>query len=168
MSVLGGAEEVVVSDYPASEILANIIVNIKRNVPAALQSRIDVEGHEWGVLTDDFSQAYHHAFTRILAADCLWMPWQHVNLVLSMLHFLSHEQDARVWVIAGFHTGRAKLAPFFEVAMEHGLEIENIWERDADGQLREWTHVRDGGKEDISGRKKWLVVAILRRPSPPQ
>lgn len=56
-----------------------------------------------------------------------------------MQYFLSSSQDARVLVIAGFHTGRVKLAYFFEeVVPEEGLRIESIWEMDADGRRREW------------------------------
>ncbi|RYP69527.1 hypothetical protein DL771_006042 [Monosporascus sp. 5C6A] len=42
-----------------------------------------------------------------------------------------------------------------------GLEVERIWERDCDGVERGW--VWDGGPEDVSVRKRWLVVAVLRR-----
>lgn len=80
-----------------------------------------------------------------------------------MLHFLSFNATARVWVVAGFHTGRAAVASFFEVAGEEGLEIDEIWERDNNGGEREWVKERDSKVEDVTERKKWLVVAILRR-----
>jgi len=41
------------------------------------------------------------------------------------------------------------------------LEIERIWERNADGKEREW--VEDRGTEDITERKRWLVIGILKR-----
>jgi hypothetical protein len=44
---------------------------------------------------------------------------------------------------------------------EAGLEIEKIWERNADGVEREW--VVDRGIEDVTERKRWLVIGILRR-----
>lgn len=164
ISVLAGAEEVVVSDYPAPEILANITKNVESNVPSNLRSRLSIKGHEWGNLQSTFSKENAGRFTRILAADCLWMPWEHHSLARSMLHFLSPSPDARVFVIAGFHTGRAKLAPFFEeVVAEEGLEIEEIYEMDADGVHRDWCAERDGGREDFGERNKWLVVARLRR-----
>jgi hypothetical protein len=81
-----------------------------------------------------------------------------------MLHFLSPSPDARIFVIAGFHTGRAKLTPFFEEVVEQeGLEIEDLYEMDVDGVHRNWLPERDGGREDIGGRKRWLVVSRLRR-----
>lgn len=160
---LAGAQEVVISDYPAPEILANISVNVKKNVPQPHRSKTSVEGHEWGIFEDELSTTYANSFGRIIAADCLWMPYQHRALAQSMFHFLSHDDEARIWVTAGFHTGRAKLAPFFDVVVEAGLEVESIWERHVDGHDRAWQAERDGGQEDVTGRKRWLVVAILKR-----
>ncbi|KAI9736772.1 MAG: hypothetical protein M1834_000976 [Cirrosporium novae-zelandiae] len=160
---LADASEVAISDYPAPEILSNIRKNISKNIPTTLQAHVSVPGHEWGVFSDDFSKAHKHHYTRVLAADCLWMPWQHRNLTLSILHFLSLDPCARVIVIAGFHSGRAKMAPFFDIIVEEGLEIESIYERNANGERRPWAKVRDGGREDHAERKKWLTIAILRR-----
>lgn len=92
------------------------------------------------------------------------MPWEHENLAKSMLHFLAHTPDARIFCIAGFHTGRAKVAPFFEeVVPQQGLEVDEIYEMDARGQRRPWAKQRDGGTEDVGERKKWLVLAQIRR-----
>ena len=164
-SALAGAAEVTLSDYPSSTVLDNLQANVATNCPPNLQNRVSVQGHEWGNLTDNLSKRRPGHFTRILAADCLWMPWQHANIARSMLHFLSPEKkkEARVWVIAGFHTGRAKLASFFDVVVKEGLEVEDIWERDTDFRDREWVTERDGGFEDVTGRKRWLVIAVLRR-----
>ena len=75
---------------------------------------------------------------------------------------------AVVGVVAGFHTGRPIVAGFFETAVEFGLEIERIFERDLnsateDGQevRREWVPVREG--EGPENRKRWCVVALLKR-----
>lgn len=163
VATLAGAKEVVISDYPAAEVLANIEVNVEKNVPEGLQARVSIEGHEWGNLTDSTSESHKHSFTRIIATDCLWMPWQHRSLAESMEHFLSFSEAARIWVVAGFHTGRAKLAPFFDVALDVGLEVEDIWEQDVDGAERQWEKERDGGREDVTGRKRWLVIAVLHR-----
>lgn len=184
ISAYMGAREVVISDYPAKEVLANIRNNVSTNIDArrkgeiltttmkSQQERLDigpvaVEGHAWGVLDDAFSVGNAHSFTRLLVADCLWMQHQHRNLLLSISRFLSPAPEARAWVIAGFHTGRAKMRGFFEKSLlddkDINLEVENIWERNAEGDEREWAWERDGGREDVTGRKRWLVVAILRR-----
>ena len=74
----------------------------------------------------------------------------------------------KVWVVAGFHTGRAIVAGFFETAVNNGLEIERIYERDLnsgteDGKevRRDWVPEREG--EGPENRKRWCVVALLRR-----
>jgi nicotinamide N-methyltransferase len=166
VAALMGAREVVVSDYPAAEVLANIRANVERNVTPRRKmgegvGEVRVEGHEWGVLEDTFSIQYKEKFGRILVADCLWMPWQHANLLKSIQWFLAGE--GRAWIVAGFHTGREKMRGFYEEEKlrEAGLEVERIWERNAEGTEREW--VWDRGIEDVTERKRWLVVAVLRR-----
>ena len=91
------------------------------------------------------------------------MPYQHENLAKSMLHMLSPSREARILAIAGFHTGRAKLAGFFDEAVSQGLVVEEIYEEDVQGVTREWMPERDGGREDVTGRKRWLVIAVLKR-----
>lgn len=152
-----------ISDYPAKVILDNVRKNLAQNQHLLKQPGPVVQGHEWGVFDDDFATANKHHFTRVLAADCFWMPQVHEELTQSMLHFLSPEPSARVFAIGGFHTGRVKLAAFFDTAISLGLEVEDIYEEDADGIRRPWDKERDGGREDHTGRKKWLTIAILRR-----
>jgi hypothetical protein len=112
--------------------------------------------------TPSFPESYKHHFTRILLADCLWMPHQHQNLHHSIRYFL-HLIHGRVLVVAGFHTGRQKMAGFFnsKALEEVGLEVESIVEKDPIGKEREW--VVDRGVEDVTERKRWLVVAVMRR-----
>jgi EEF1A N-terminal glycine/lysine methyltransferase len=162
---LKGATEVVISDYPAPEVLGNIRDNVERNVLSRKGKTgfcaVKVEGHKWGTLDDTFSREEKESFGRILVADCLWMPWQHLNLLKSVRWFM--KECGRAWVVAGFHTGRAKMRGFYEESalIEAGLEIEKIWERNAEGVEREWVY--DRGVEDVTERKRWLVIGILRR-----
>lgn len=44
-----------------------------------------------------------------------------------------------------------------------GLEIETIYERDANGVEREWVTDRGAEDRDAIARKRWLVIAVLRR-----
>ena len=146
------------SDYPAQAVLANIRANAARAIPSQLNDRYQVQAHEWGDLGSCFASSYKHHFTRILAADCFWMPNEHRSLVQSMLHFLSMAPGGRVFAVAGFHTGRTKLANFFDVAIREGLKIEEIYEEDDRAMTREWMKERDD-----PDRKKWLVIARLKR-----
>jgi nicotinamide N-methyltransferase len=155
--------QVTTTDYPAPVILDAINTNIHKNVPDTFQAKIQIEGHQWGQLDTPFAQANAHRFTRILAADCLWKLGEHETLARSMLHFLSLSPKARVFCIAGFHTGRVQMAPFFEkVVPTSGLEIEAIYEMDENGVRRPWKAKREGVVEDVGERNKWLVVARLK------
>ncbi|OKL60660.1 hypothetical protein UA08_04230 [Talaromyces atroroseus] len=164
ISALASASHVTITDHPSSPaFLGAIEYNTMRNVPASIRLNIESMPHEWGTLgDDDFSRQNRGQFTRIIAADCLWMLHQHENLVRTLLWFLSEggkregapttttspddsgstsgyhdqegkedgEEEGRVWIVAGFHTGRAIVAHFFETAVAMGLEIESIYERD--------------------------------------
>jgi hypothetical protein len=251
-----GAREVVLTDYPAPEVLANLRVNVKRNLEVEGEGnglgngRFWVTGHVWGDVPDGlddnegdaegagekqpaagprageevmteaeektesgtqgeeaveveaemnasdslestidadtihekpaatipsvttspqplspqhFALANAHSFTRILLADCLWLPSQHRNLHRSLAWFLAAPPHGRAWVIAGFHTGRTATARFFDAQLLRaaGLRVERIWERDATGRERPW--VADRGVEDPTARKRWLVMAVLKR-----
>ncbi|TLD36914.1 hypothetical protein E2P81_ATG02696 [Venturia nashicola] len=158
----GVCRAVTITDYPSPAIIQTLTENVAKNVPTYLNPHVSVEPHKWGELDTPFALSHQSYYTRILAADTLWMSMQHTNLAKSMLHFLSQDQDARIFVIAGFHTGRARMAPFFEETVEEeGLEIEDIFEMDANGIRREW---KPAAPEEMSGeRKKWLVIARLKR-----
>jgi hypothetical protein len=164
---------VTITDHPYSPAFVGALdYNIATNVPASVRPTITAEPHEWGILTDRFAMNNKGGFSRIVAADCLWMRDEHENLVKTMLWFLAPE-DGRIWVVAGFHTGRGTVASFFETALRGGLEIEKIFERDlnaagTDGQgehRREWMAVREG--EGPENRTRWCVIAVLRRASMP-
>ncbi|KAF2834526.1 hypothetical protein M501DRAFT_944105 [Patellaria atrata CBS 101060] len=163
VSVKSGAEEVAITDYPSATLLKTLKQNVEKNLSSDAITRVSIEGHQWGDCSTPFATSHAGYFTRILAADCLWMPQEHTNLARSMLHFLSSEKHARILIVSGFHTGRIKLAPFFEETVgKVGLEIEELWEMDANGQRRPWQR-GEKETEDIGERKKWLVLARLCR-----
>lgn len=165
-----GAESVIITDYPAPEVVANIKKNIEENLSEGMRIGKEgspatclVEGHEWGKLLkdDSFVQGHKGSFDIILVADCLWMPWQHKALMRSIAWFLN--PGGKAWVVSGFHTGREKMAGFYgaKLLVEQGLEVESIVERDPEGHEREW--VTDRGFEDVTERKRWLVISVLRK-----
>ncbi|KAE8145157.1 hypothetical protein BDV25DRAFT_76018 [Aspergillus avenaceus] len=166
---LAQASAVTISDHPSSPAFAGAIAfNIDHNVrKSSSTTDILIKPHEWGTLdSDPWAVEKKGTFTRIIAADCYWMPSQHENLVRTMTWFLS--PGGKVWVVAGFHTGRAIVAGFFETAVELGLEIEQIYERDlimqaedGKGVRRDWTPQREG--EGPENRRRWCVVALLKR-----
>lgn len=188
LAALLGARRVVLTDYPAPAVISNLRANAERNIKTefsplgSVAGDVLVEGHAWGELSPLESasttmttttttpplinEANHHAFDRVFVCDCLWMPWQHANLLASIEWFLKSKKDApdaRCWCVAGFHSGRWAMREFFREGRLKavGLEVERIWERDCDGVEREW--VWDRGIEDPGERKRWLTFAVLRR-----
>ena len=99
-----------------------------------ISTRIEVAGYTWG--TDTFYSttgygkpvALHQStFDRMIIADCLWMPSQHVNLIKTITALLdltqpseetSRSSPAAALVVAGFHTGRRIVSNFFSLATE--------------------------------------------------
>jgi nicotinamide N-methyltransferase len=170
LASLLGAGEVTVTDYPSPEILANLrevvtLNAIPSNSPLGTTSPISVAGHEWGDLSTPFALENRGRFDRLFVCDCLWMPWQHGKLRKSISWFLKEGIESRAWVVGGFHTGRDTVGMFFDEKelRDEGLEVEMIWERDCDGKEREWVWDDSRGWEDPGVRKRWLVVAILKR-----
>ena len=170
MAGLVGARGLVATDYPAPVVVEALRGNVvsavrERNAPVGRfrVGEVRVEGHGWGDVDTEFAREEGGAFDRVLAADCLWMPWQHENLRRSIAWFLREGEGARAWVVGGFHTGRGQMARFFEreALAEVGLEVEYLWERDCDGRDREWAW--DRGIEDVRELKRWLAIGVLRR-----
>ncbi|KAL2211892.1 nicotinamide N-methyltransferase [Sarocladium strictum] len=174
MAGLVGAKEVVATDYPSETVLEPLRANVARNLKssrslpeATIPSSTQVHGHAWGDFTPDpttsFPITHRHSLDRVLLADCLWMPWQHEPLLRSVAYFLSLSPTARCLCIGACHTGREIVARFFEEERlkEMGLEVEEVWERDVEGKEREWDIGRE--EEDPGMRKRWCVVAVLRR-----
>ncbi|KAJ5266688.1 hypothetical protein N7478_009496 [Penicillium angulare] len=173
---LSNACSVTITDHPSSPALKGAIQfnishnlrNIESNTNTKTYTKstdISIHPHEWGNLSDTFAAENKGKFTRIIAADCYWMLSQHENLCTSMDWFLAPK--GKVWVVSSFHTGRAVVSSFFDTADEFGFVVERIWERDvvekdADGRerRREWWAC---GAEGALERKRWCVVAVLKR-----
>ncbi|KAL4921026.1 hypothetical protein BDW62DRAFT_198473 [Aspergillus aurantiobrunneus] len=174
IAALANASAVTITDHPSSPALGPsgaIAFNIKQNLQVSTKcASVDIRPHEWGTTftSDPWAISNKGFYTRIIAADCYWMRSQHENLVRTMKWFLA--PTGKVWVVAGFHTGRPIVAGFFETAVSMGLEIEKIYERDLMSSLedgeevrREWVSDREG--EGPENRRRWCVVAVLKHAS---
>ncbi|KAJ5289960.1 exosome complex endonuclease 1 [Penicillium atrosanguineum] len=76
ISAIVNASRVVATDHPSSPAFAGAI---KFNMDYNLRNRssntqISIEPREWGVLDSNFALQNKGAFTRIIIADCYWMP----------------------------------------------------------------------------------------------
>lgn len=176
MSVHSGAAEICITDHPSSPALASraIHANIEESIKIAKKRNVDmlysIQPYEWGSVPNAFANANSNHFTRIIAADCLWMPSQHRNLVRSITHFLSKESSAAcALVVAGFHTGRTVVAEFFrQFSPSHQMDnagerlvVAQIYESDMNDVRRGWQESR--ANEDREEAKRWSVVAVIVR-----
>ena len=88
---------------------------------------------------------------------------QHNALIQSISLLLERSSLARLFLVAGIHTGRAVLSHFFHIAelTQLGPDDDGIVEYCViDGSTRPWR--KDRGPEDVLERKRWLIVAKLK------
>lgn len=203
MAVLCGASSATITDHPSSPALTtgaieqNVKENLLREAGGDAITAVHVLGYTWGTTT---MYSYHtygkpaerqpDPCDRIIIADCLWMPLQHVNLVKTILHYLDPSSPHNcALVVAGFHTGRGIVRSFFETATEDArdedgrqregpvtddqpgdadllavqgrLKTAEIFEVDVSGNRRPWQPVRGGESKEEA--RRWCVCAVLVR-----
>ena len=149
LAALCSARSCTITDHPSSPALTtgaingNIRANLYRKADGADSSKgtaartstaIEIAGYAWGTNTFYSTVGYgkpmslhQQTFDRIIVADCLWMPSQHVNLIKTIAAFLDSTKTSRATsqsppsaalVVAGFHTGRRIVSNFFSLATE--------------------------------------------------
>ncbi|MCJ1440013.1 MAG: hypothetical protein MMC23_000495 [Stictis urceolatum] len=171
LSPRGPSEETVATDHPGPALMRSIEGNLRDNVPEGRMGRSRCAGHAWGEMEGAFAEGHRGYFSRIVAADTLWLPDVHLPLARSMAWFLKRGRGdgglgggqgvrvGRVWVVAGFHTGRERMRGFFDVIGKVRLKVLRRWEVDVDGAEREWADIRE--EEGIGEGARWVVVAVL-------
>lgn len=119
--------------------MSTLRANAKTNIPPELmRSRVRVSGHIWGTDVGDLldclpiarppfdasrTTALPPAFDAILLADCLWDALSHQALLRTLSKTLARTSDARVYVVAGLHTGRETLVSFIRRSHRAGLRL---------------------------------------------
>lgn len=109
-------------------------------------------------------------YNTILLADCIWASYAHSMLVDSLSTLLSRaDPSSFVYLVSGFHSGRAGVRAFLRKAFAAGLEYDGEWEEVGhDGQRRRWDwDLVDGEEpaEEAEGeaiRNRWVVQGKLR------
>ena len=127
-AVCGGARFVVATDYDDDSILAALRANVRRTLADhPNHAPIVVAPHTWGHRMDDVSDLLSARapvlFDAILLADCVWERFSHDALVKSITALLARTPSARVYMVAGLHTGRATLVHFFRRMLASGLVL---------------------------------------------
>ena len=167
--------KVVVTDYDDAAIVQALRTNAADCAAANPQRKmapLTVAGHTWGHRIDDVldllpctpTEPSPH-FDVLLLADCVWERFSHDILLKSITHLLARTPEARIYMVAGLHTGRSTLVQFFRRALEAGLQLVPLphldqWpmlstdESESDPALRGSEHVLElevGGDWDDTG-----------------
>ncbi|WFD32983.1 nicotinamide N-methyltransferase [Malassezia sp. CBS 17886] len=126
-----GAKKVLATDYDDDAILRALRDNMRRAMsanPARAHAPVSVFGHTWGQSVEDILDQVPGGghVDVVLLADCVWERFSHEALLKSVCRVLAHSPNARVYMVAGFHTGRATLAQFFRRALSSGLALVPI------------------------------------------
>ncbi|PWN35733.1 uncharacterized protein FA14DRAFT_160760 [Meira miltonrushii] len=125
----GKARFTLSTDYDSPSLISILTKNVKDNVSTdQWQSRIRVIGHTWGKSIGDVEDAFPYSlkadkFDVLLLADCIWDDLSHNWLIKSIVHLLAKNQDSRVYMVSGLHTGREKIIAFIRRMHKAGLKL---------------------------------------------
>ncbi|CAO1616599.1 unnamed protein product [Sympodiomycopsis kandeliae] len=176
-------KNIVITDYPDQGILDTLKENVRLNQAECPTNSLSVQGLKWG----DESQEQEvlrlslQGYDVIIICDTLWVSSSHPLLIHSLLALLSKQSPhARIFLSAGFHTGRPCIQRFFDMCKQgtisesesgalgrlipdENVQFGGIWEKNViSGEIREWQE-DDLSMGDIQERAKWCVMAILKR-----
>ncbi|KAH9846140.1 hypothetical protein C2E23DRAFT_606100 [Lenzites betulinus] len=152
------------SDYPDDTLIRTLEENVVRNEAS---DRCRVLPYAWGsdpsaLLSPKVLGDAGHGFDLVLAADTLWNRDAHGIFLESLQHTLRRSPDARVYLVAGLHTGRYVLQTFFSLLDDAGFVPEEITERRVGAvEERPWSIDRAEG-EDEQERRRWIVWIVLK------
>ena len=127
-----GAEKVVVTDYPDTDLIENLSYNIDAlQLSIQPQRQIVAQGYLWGAsvkpLLSHLSDP-SHGFDTLILADLLFNHHCHEGLVSTILDSLARTSDARALVF--FTPYRPWLLEkdlaFFDMCRERGLAVQNV------------------------------------------
>ncbi|ORY91697.1 hypothetical protein BCR35DRAFT_298977 [Leucosporidium creatinivorum] len=151
-------------------MLQDLRENLRRTLPAQLQSKVEVIGHTWG---EDMTKLQTAGpFDLLLAADLVWVRSSHPLLIASLLRLLEDSPNAIIHLACGFHSGKAVVRDFFASAEEAGLVPAKTYEGECDwfemsvtGEKNVWCKYGHCGELELSqeARNKLTLVAALKR-----
>lgn len=143
VTALNGARNVVLTDYPDAELLANLQHNVEANVPDTLRDRVKVEGYTWGHhvqrLLDRLPSGHGMSkigFHLIILSDLIFNHSQHEALLNTCEHALASQIGDCVnppCVLVFYTHHRPRLAHrdmnFFQLAQQKGWTCEEVLQR---------------------------------------
>ena len=154
--------EVITSDYPDPEVIKALKNNVARN---DVVHQCQVVSYAWGSDPSVFRQLNSpddQTFDVIIAADTLWNSQLHLLFLDSLHKILRRSGDARIYLVAGLHTGRYTLQAFMDAVSGYDFEFEEIVERAVNGlESRPWDVERQENEDDKE-RRRWVVWMVLK------
>jgi len=151
---------VTVSDYPDEHLIHTLSDNVQKNTSGCCR----VVPYAWGSDVAPFVSCNKEGtgFDIIMAADTLWNPELHWTFLETLRMTLRKTPRARIYLVAGLHTGRYTLQAFLDAVEGVGLEVESVVEKEVCGEIqRPWSVVR-AENEDEKERRRWVPWIILR------
>lgn len=148
-----GVGRVTITDYPAPAVIKAIEDNVSANLPTDTNGETSVVGLDWAN-PESFLEENSTSFTRILAADTLWLSSLHEAQVGCITSLLARTGGARVHVLAGLHSGRACVRQFLRIASASGLVITGNG-----GKGIEWDRLNQRWLDvaDSEGSSRWSM-----------
>ncbi|KAI0766046.1 hypothetical protein BC629DRAFT_1583769 [Irpex lacteus] len=138
------AADVTVSDYPDEELIKTLADNVTRNDVARNCRASSVLSHP--------NASIDPTFDVIIAADTLWNSQLHPLFLDALGKTLRKSAGARIFLVAGLHTGRYTLQAFMNSVRSGAFELMS---------RRAWDVERQE-QEDEKERRKWVVWMVLK------
>ncbi|ORX69232.1 hypothetical protein DL89DRAFT_173687 [Linderina pennispora] len=157
VAVCGGAQKVVITDYPDADLVENIRQNVEDNFPAELASgAVVVEGFKWGSEIEKIaglSGNEHRTFDVLILSDLVFNHSEHTHLLNSCRQLITKpsatSRGGEAYVFFTHHRPwlAAKDMEFIERAeSELGLKAERVVEEYVGPMFEE-----DPGDERVRG-----------------
>ncbi|KAI9062545.1 hypothetical protein FKP32DRAFT_1604052 [Trametes sanguinea] len=151
---------VTTSDYPDESLISTLSENVKRN---KVTDRCRVVPYNWGTDASQLLSQTSNGFDIVLAADTLWNLDLHAIFVDTLQRTLRRSPDARVYIVAGLHTGRYVINSFLRRVQDARFVPERLVERSVSGSSsdRPWS-VDHADEEDEQERRRWVVWMVFK------
>ncbi|KAI0720631.1 putative methyltransferase-domain-containing protein [Fomitopsis betulina] len=157
--------DVVTSDYPDDELISTLADNVQKN---EVFMHCHAIPYAWGTDPSPLFAPFaaepsaQPGFDVVLAADTLWNPESHTKFLSTLSKTLRKTPDARVHLIAGYHTGRYTVENFMKAVPDVELEVEDATERQVGGNLRRPWSVQRAEEETEEERRRWVLWLSLK------
>ncbi|WWC71505.1 uncharacterized protein I206_105463 [Kwoniella pini CBS 10737] len=101
---LGGSKQVVITDYPDTNLVENMRFNVDVNVAGDLRGNVDVVGHLWGHdVKHLMTRTENEGYDLLILSDLVFNHSQHDALIKTVNSTLSHKPDACILVFFTSH-----------------------------------------------------------------